>query len=60
MSTSDSFKRNKLDILDKVYHIAEDTLQFRDIDFEGDLIFVSRVTLRLIRHQKNMLNLAVE
>jgi hypothetical protein len=52
--------KGRLDVLDRLFIIAEDTLFYKANDIEEDLMFLRKVTLRLLKNQKNCLNLTIE
>ncbi len=64
MLSSDNFKtqemyKNKLDVIDKIIYIAEDTLFGKPTEYDA-LIFTRKVILRLIKNQKYCLKISIE
>jgi hypothetical protein len=67
MFSSDVFRndqpqvnKNKLEIIDKLYSIAEDILYYKAKDIEEELVFVRKVMLRLLKNQKQSLAITLE
>jgi hypothetical protein len=59
-SSIENFNINKLDVLDKIYHILENAFYFKSIDVDDDFIFVSKVVLKLIKNQNTFLFIVME
>ncbi len=53
-------QKNKLDVIDKLIYIAEDALFYKTNETEEDLMFIRKVTLRLLKNQKFYLGMALE
>lgn len=60
MISSDTFKnydnvdyhRNKIEVIDKILFIAEDTLNYKINEPEEDLVFIKKVTIRYLKNYK--------
>ena len=65
MASSDPFKsaenfKNKLDVIDKIVYIAEDTLFHKANDSDEELMFIRKLILRMIKNHKNSLKISIE
>ena len=54
------FQKNKLDVIDKLLFIAEETMFYKSSDSEEDLKFMRKMTLRLLKNQKFYLSIALD
>jgi hypothetical protein len=66
--SSDGFKnihniemmKNKFDVVDRLLYIAEETLLYKSNETEEDILFMRKVTIRLLKNQKFYLGLVLE
>jgi hypothetical protein len=67
MFSSDCFRntdinphRYKIDILDKIYVIAEETLYYKAKEIEEELVFIRKIILKFLKAQKGFVAQSLE
>jgi hypothetical protein len=52
--------KNKFDLVDRLLYIAEETLLYKSNETEEDILFMRKITIRLLKNQKFYLGLVLE
>jgi hypothetical protein len=52
--------RNKLDVLDKIYTITEETLYYKIKEIEEEFVFMRKVFLKFLKAQKGFITLSLD
>jgi hypothetical protein len=53
-------QKNKIDVLDKIFYIVEETLFYKINEMEEDTVFTRKLVLKLLKNQKNSLAVSIE
>jgi hypothetical protein len=65
MISSDAFKntdhlKNRIDVLDKIMYIAEETIFYKCNELDDNLFFIKKFSIRLLKNQKNILIMSID
>lgn len=64
MLSSDAFKnhefmKSKFEIISRLLHIAEETLLYKTTETDDEIIFMRKMSIRLLKNQKYYLKMAL-
>jgi hypothetical protein len=64
MFSSDAFKnqeyiKSKFEIISRLLHIAEETLLYKTTETDEEIIFIRKMSIRLLKNQKYYLKMAL-
>jgi hypothetical protein len=56
----ENVKKNRIDILEKIFYITEETIFYKSGEFDDNLFFIKKFAIGMLRNQKKILLMTLE